>query len=127
MPTEIAIAVVAHHGRYLIGARDATSPLAGYDEFPGGKIYSGESPAHAAERECLEETNIAVTAQFLIVPVIEHQYAHGDVRLHFFQCQPIDGTHEPRVPFRWVDRSELPTLRFPEANRTLIETLERQP
>jgi len=127
MPTEIAIAVVAHNGRYLVGVRDATSSLAGYDEFPGGKVNPGESPAQAAERECLEEASIAVRARDLIVPVIEHQYPHGDVRLHFFQCQPIDATHEPRAPFRWVDRSALPSLRFPAANCNVIEILERQP
>lgn len=127
MPTEIAIAVVAQHGRYLVGVRDEESPLAGFDEFPGGKVNSGESPAQAAERECLEETSIAVKAQDLIVPVVEHRYAHGELRLHFFHCQPLSEPAEPRAPFRWIDAAALKSLRFPEANRTLIETLERQP
>lgn len=127
MPTEIAIAVVTQNGAYLVGLRDAASALAGYDEFPGGKINPGESPAQAAERECLEETSVAVKAQELIVPIVEHRYAHGELRLHFFRCRPVNDPTEPRAPFRWIDAGALKSLRFPEANRTLIETLERQP
>ena len=47
-PTEIAVAVVEHAGRYLIGLRPAGEALAGYWEFPGGKVPQGELPGEAA-------------------------------------------------------------------------------
>jgi mutator protein MutT len=56
---EIAVAVVEHQGRFLIGKRPDDAALGGYWEFPGGKVEQGESPADAAIRECLEETGVA--------------------------------------------------------------------
>ena len=57
---QIAVAVVEHDGRFLVGLRPAGKPLAGFSEFPGGKVHSGETPAEAAERECREETGLSV-------------------------------------------------------------------
>ena len=59
-PTRIAIAVVEHAGRYLIGRRPDGVPLAGLWEFPGGKVQLSETAEQAAERECLEETGLEV-------------------------------------------------------------------
>lgn len=126
MATEIAIAVVEWDGRYLVGVRGDDVVLAGYNEFPGGKVKAGETPERAAERECLEETGIAVEALALVLPVVEHRYEHDTVRLHFYRCQPREITTAPRPPYRWVEARELTQLRFPEANRGLIEILERQ-
>ncbi len=57
---EIAIAVVERDGQFLIGLRPEGESLAGYWEFPGGKLDPGEQAADAARRECLEETGLEV-------------------------------------------------------------------
>ncbi|HUG19005.1 MAG TPA: NUDIX domain-containing protein, partial [Planctomycetaceae bacterium] len=54
----VGIAIVEHQGRYLVGTRPADADLPGKLEFPGGKCEEGESPEHAATRECLEETGL---------------------------------------------------------------------
>ncbi|MDP6469251.1 MAG: NUDIX domain-containing protein, partial [Pirellulaceae bacterium] len=59
-PTLIAIAVVEHNGRFLVGMRPVETVLAGFSEFPGGKVEPNEVPAQAAVRECLEETGLEV-------------------------------------------------------------------
>ena len=59
-PICVAIAVVQHEGRFLVGTRPAGVPLAGLAEFPGGKVHAGEMPADAAARECLEESGLTV-------------------------------------------------------------------
>ena len=46
----IAVAVVEHNDRFLVGIRDAADSLAGYHEFPGGKIEPGETVQQAAVR-----------------------------------------------------------------------------
>ena len=121
------MAVVEHGGQFLVGLRPAGKPLAGLSEFPGGKVHSGETPAEAAERECREETglNIVVGDPY---PIVEHDYPHGRLTLHFFRCaaEPI-GDAIPNQPFRWVGREELARLGFPEANRALLEALQRRP
>jgi 8-oxo-dGTP diphosphatase len=117
--TQIAIAVVEHEGRYLIGRRPPKVPLAGVWEFPGGKVQSNETPAAAAARECLEETGIVVEVG-REYPPIEHDYAHDRVELHFFCCTPIDPKRPPREPFCWMTAAELADLEFPPANRAIL-------
>ncbi len=53
---------------------------------------------------------------------VSFSYPHGDVELKFYLCKCI-GETAPRPPFRWVERAELSALRFPEANRSLIQIL----
>lgn len=120
-PAEIAIAVVEHKGHFLVGERAAGAPLAGHREFPGGKVRSDESPALAAERECWEEAGIQVRAQRELL-VVEHDYPHGAVRLRFFKCQ-LASDDPPRAPFQWIERRQLAALRFPEANRAILNML----
>jgi mutator protein MutT len=119
---EIAIAVVEDHGKFLIGLRPDGSPLAGMWEFPGGKIETGESPAEAAARECLEETGLAVRilGQY---PQAVHDYEHARVRLHFFSGAPLEARRTLPSRFRWVTRNELKDYVFPPANARLISLL----
>ena len=128
--TSVAIAVVEHEGRFLVGKRSEFVPLGGYWEFPGGKLQVDESPREAAERECLEETGIAVEATHCLVVNLQ-QYEHGEIKLHFLACQlrfpdaaPADTT--PTLPFKWVSREELASLRFPVGNRPLLQRLLEQ-
>ena len=123
LPTRIAVAVVTWQGRFLVGRRAADTTLAGYDEFPGGKIKPGELVAVAARRECLEETGLAIECRDLMW-VTKYHYQHGSVELHFVAANPIDDA-EPivREPFRWLCGDELAECRFPAANRPLIEWL----
>ena len=56
---EVAAAVLQKEdGRFLLAQRPADKVYAGYWEFPGGKIESGESPAAALARELHEELAI---------------------------------------------------------------------
>jgi len=125
MPTAIAIAVVEHENRFLIGQRPTGVPLAGLWEFPGGKIEPGETPEAAAVRECLEETGLAVEPLFAY-PTQQHEYVHGSVELHFIACRSLtERPLAPREPFRWVARAELASCEFPAGNRRLLELLTK--
>lgn len=121
----IAVAVVEHEGRYLIGLREPNVPLAGYWEFPGGKVGDDETPAEAAERECVEETGLTVTVGKLHA-LVDHTYEHGHLRLHFFDCRAKNPTASLAARFRWVPADELPSYRFPAANAGLVAQLVRQ-
>lgn len=123
-PAVIGVAVVEEGGRYLVGVRGPEGPLPGLAEFPGGKCLPGESPRECARRECLEETGLEVEPLELLLNE-PFTYPHGAVDLHFWLCRPVSGgaVGAEHKGFRWVAAGELQTLRFPDANRALIERL----
>jgi mutator protein MutT len=118
----VAIAVVEDDDRFLIGQRGPNVALAGYWEFPGGKVAPGETLQQAAARECWEETGIAVQVLDRYVPYV-HTYQHARVELNFFRCQVLSAETSPKPPFRWVPRATLPSYRFPAGNAPLLRVL----
>ena len=79
---EVAVGVLMNDvGAVLLGQRPVGKPYAGYWEFPGGKIESGESLFAALSRELLEEIDVLIddAEEFM---VLEHDYPHAYVRLH---------------------------------------------
>ena len=121
-PTKIAIAVVKNGDRFLVGQRSQDQVLAGFWEFPGGKIEAGESDLEAAVRECFEETGVTVAAVGRYMTV-EHSYKYGDLQLSFIACEPQTTSCALNQPFCWVDREQLAELAFPEANTAIVEQL----
>ncbi len=115
--------VVEREGRLLVTRRLEGTHLSGYWEFPGGKCEPGESHESCLARELAEELNVAaeVGAEILVT---EHAYPARTVRLHFRWCR-IQGDPKAMLgqEMRWVTRDEMRDLRFPEADRDLIDLL----
>lgn len=122
MATPIAIAVVEHDDRFLIGQRPERVPLAGLWEFPGGKIEGAEAAEEAAARECEEEAGIRVEAVSRY-PAHVQEYDHGRVELFFVACRIVDKSQTPKAPFRWVARDELANYEFPVGNGRILKLL----
>ena len=125
LATRIGIAVVESAGSILVGQRAANVPLPGLAEFPGGKCENDETPRSCAVRECQEETGLLVVPRDHLA-TIEHSYSHGDVELHFWRCGLSPGLPDlarPESPFRWISFEELASLKFPDANREILERL----
>ncbi len=101
--------------------------MAGYWEFPGGKCEPCEDPDATAERECLEETGLAVKALALRT-LITHKYPHAWVELSYYDCetQQPDADPDPVTGFLWVSASDLPALTFPESNTPVVAALARE-
>ena len=119
----IAVAVVVHDGRVLVGRRPATADdAAGMDEFPGGKVEPGETPAEAAARECLEETGCSVRIGGRLDSIAS---TAGDraITVVFFRGEPLDGSAEPQPPFAWLAIPDLRKMRFPPANAGVVAAL----
>ncbi len=124
----VGIAVVEHNGRYLVGTRQPGQALAGYAEFPGGRCLPSECPRECAARECLEETGLEVVPKRRL-HAGRHEYPHGIVELEFWLCcLAIPGAQTPDDleiggDFHWVAAQSLQSLRFPDANRPVLEIL----
>lgn len=118
--TIIAVAVVFRHGQVLVGRRASDADdAAGLDEFPGGKVEPGETPAAAAARECFEETGVAVRIDGLLDRAAGLARS-GPLDILFFTATPLDDRAAPLVPFAWVPIEELEARRFPPANARLV-------
>lgn len=93
---DVAVGVLFRpDGAVLLGQRPAGKPYAGWWEFPGGKLESGESVEHALARELHEELGIEVHASHPWV-MREHSYQHARVRLHFQRIWNWSGTPHGR-------------------------------
>jgi mutator protein MutT len=130
MAKKIAIAVVEHENHFVVGVREPGVALAGYAEFPGGKIESNESAEDAAIRECREETGLEVDAM-RVLHQVEFDYPHGLLHISFYLCKPRASDDPLKVQlqgtFRWVARHELAMLKFPPANDELVRILLSTP
>ncbi len=120
---EIALAIIVDQSRsrILIGQRPPGAHLAGYWEFPGGKVEPGETPAVCASREAMEETDHEVRL-LEAWPMIRFEYPERVVELYPFLCEaePFEARYGR---FLWVHVSDLPDYTFPEANGPLLARL----
>jgi 8-oxo-dGTP diphosphatase len=82
-------------GRFLLTSRPPGKVYAGWWEFPGGKLESGETVVAALARELHEELAItALDAEPWRTTRID--YAHARVRLHFCKVLAWRGEFEMR-------------------------------
>ena len=125
MPERIVVvaAVIEQDGRFLVARRLAGTHLAGYWEFPGGKVHEGETESEALRREILEELNAGIGDTRKIFQTA-HAYPDRVVELHFYrgaltaEPQPMLGQE-----LRWIARDEFGALEFPPADAELIDGL----
>jgi 8-oxo-dGTP diphosphatase len=119
----VVAAVIEQAGRFLITRRLKGTHLAGYWEFPGGKVHDGETQIEALNREMFEELNTGILNARRIFHT-SHDYKERTVELHFYRG---DLTAEPQSrlgqELRWIAREEFAALEFPPADAELIEGL----
>jgi 8-oxo-dGTP diphosphatase len=109
----------------LLAQRPPGEALAGFWEFPGGKLEAGETALHAVVREVREELGVEVEAIELMAQET-HLYPHGlQVVLSFVRCtaptgvpQSLDGQ-----AVRWVRLAEVDPEELLEADRPFIRRL----
>jgi len=120
---DVAIAILIHRGKILVGWRQEEQHQGGKHEFPGGKVEQGETPEEACRREIYEEVGIGLKDwhQF---DYIHHEYDDIIVNLHLFHSYVPDELlnliHQPWV---WYTRDQLLHLNFPKANKNIIKRL----
>ncbi len=82
---DVAVGIlISADGRFLLTSRPAGKVYAGFWEFPGGKLESGETVAQALARELAEELGIALNpADVQLWKQQMVDYPHALVRLNF--------------------------------------------
>jgi len=120
---DVAIAILIHRGKILVGWRGEEQHQGGKHEFPGGKVEQGETPEEACRREIYEEVGIGLKNwhQF---DYIHHEYDDIIVNLHLFHSYvPDELLNLIHQPWAWYTREQLLHLNFPKANKDIIKRL----
>jgi 8-oxo-dGTP diphosphatase len=120
----VAAALFDDRNRVLIAERPAGKHMAGWWEFPGGKVAEGESDPQALVRELREELGIEARPGGEIM-TLTHDYPDRVVHLVLWRAS-FDG--EPRgldgQRFKWVDCESLGEERMLPADRPFIAALQ---
>lgn len=108
----------------LLTQRKTGSHLAGYWEFPGGKVELNETPEEALSRELQEEVGIFATA-FSHFETLHYDYSDRELTLCFYLVSEWQGIacENEGQNMRWLPQTQLKTDEFPEANREIITRL----
>jgi mutator protein MutT len=101
--TDVGCAVIERNGEILLAQRKPGDSYAGYWEFPGGKIRSGETVEACLVREAREELGMDIRPRRLLMTKNIAQSGRV-IQLFFYFCDA--GINRP-VPidcfaFRWV-------------------------
>ena len=102
----VVAAVIERDGRFLVARRLKGTHLAGYWEFPGGKVHDGETQEDALQREIAEELNTGISKVRKIFHTA-HAYPERIVELHFYRGE-LTGEPQPVLgqELRWITRDE---------------------
>lgn len=129
MLIDVAAAIVRQtDGRVLLAERPHGKPWAGYWEFPGGKIETGEAPLAALARELHEELGIELDVATPWITFV-YDYPEKSVRLHFFRVSRWHGTPYGREGQRltWEKPEALTVSPLLPANEKVLRALNLPP
>lgn len=112
---KVAAGVVVEDENGVLLVRRVNEPGRGMWSFPAGFVDAGEDPARAAERECLEETGLAVKVLRLVDVIAGREHERGaDIIIVYAAC--IVGGHlapgDDADQAAFFPRSSLPPLAF---------------
>jgi 8-oxo-dGTP diphosphatase len=121
----VAAALFDAQNRVLIAERPAGKHMAGWWEFPGGKVAEGESDMQTLVRELREELGVEARPIAAIM-TLTHDYPDRIVDLVLWRATVEQG--EPRgldgQQLKWVDCESLGAERLLPADRPFITALQ---
>ncbi len=120
----VAAAIFDASGRVLIAQRPEGKHMAGWWEFPGGKVSNGESDSDALVRVLREELGIEALAQREITS-ISHEYPDRIVDLVLWHASSNDAPHGlDGQSLKWVDCQSLGSERLLPADLPLVTAIQ---
>ena len=126
-PLHVLVGLIGDaEGRWLVNRRRPGTDLAGFWEFPGGKLQVGETPLAALRRELYEELGIEVLAA---EPWLEltHDYPDKKVLLDVWRVLDYRGEVDAREgqALDWVVPARLAALPLLPADLPIVAALRR--
>ena len=121
-----AVALIDRDGRVLIAQRPQGKLMAGFWEFPGGKVEAGETPEAALIRELKEELAVD-TVETCLAPFsfTSHAYDEFHLLMPLYVCRKWEVRVRPQEgqEIAWVPPMRLKDYSMPPADKPLIAML----
>jgi len=120
----VVAGIIVREDKILIARRKPGKTLAGYWEFPGGKIEGDESPEQALARELHEEFSVRVqVGKWLGTSV--YSYPEQEVELLGYFAYLLEGEFALRDHDRicWEERAQLLSYLLAPADIALVHAL----
>ena len=128
----VAGALVTPDFQVLLSRRPEGKNLAGFWEYPGGKIEAGETPEEALCRELKEELCLTLAPEDLEpLTFVSYEYEAFHLVMPLFVCRRWQGTpvcaEGQTIAFVAAEKAGLETQKFPmpPADETLSGSLRR--
>lgn len=121
----VAVGIVRNtRGEVLLAQRPKGTHLAGFWEFPGGKLERGETVQAALKRELAEELGVQVISALPLIRVT-HDYQDRTVLLDTWEVMRYRGMPHGREgqPVAWVAVDSLGQHALPSADRPIVAAL----
>lgn len=124
----VTAAVIRRNDAILLARRQPGQKLAGYWEFPGGKVEEGETLPACLQREMVEELGVEVQIGE-VVATSDYVYAHGAIHLVALETSILSGELRPTVhdQVAWVPLAQLLQYRLAPADIPIAEALVNAP
>jgi 8-oxo-dGTP diphosphatase len=123
-PLQVTAAVLKRRGRFFLARRSPEKHQAGFWEFPGGKIESGETPEACLMREMREEFGIRVVIHRHLI-TCTHHYPERVVTLLAFATRHVGGRFHPTShdALGWFTRKEISALQLAPADVPIAQAV----
>ncbi|MBG6131642.1 8-oxo-dGTP diphosphatase [Aquimarina sp. EL_43] len=123
---EVVCGIIHKDHKVFIARKKQGKALAGYWEFPGGKIELGEDPEDALARELREELGMIVLVQ-KFVGYNTHVYPNVTIKLLAFNCvfKEASLTLIDHDKYKWVNPEELINFKMAPADVPLIKLITK--
>lgn len=127
MSIEVVCAVILNEKKQMLIGKRRSKNLAGYWEFPGGKVEKNEEVKQALKRELTEEIGAETAIGPMVVPAYTYQYEFGNVRLYFYFAQLKDEMISPKIyeEYAWLSVSQLASKKWLPANQKVLDGLSQ--
>ena len=124
--TTVTAAIIICSNKILITRRAQGKYLAGYWEFPGGKLNDGETQKECLTREIKEELDICVEPHTFFMENTHH-YSDRTILLKAYLCKYVSGdiTLKDHDQMAWVSIHELSNYKFSPADIPFISSLKK--
>lgn len=123
----VTAAIIQRDGKILAARRKPGSHMAGFWEFPGGKIEPGESPEECLRRELKEELSIDVAIGSFFDESC-YDYGSKQVRLLCYYVEYLRGTFSlsDHDEIKWLPVGQLLKLNWAPADIPVVKKLVKE-